>query len=129
MDGLNSYKGKKTRDTYIANTGNKGTNNLLKKPDSLIYMEKNHDIATKTQIKKPIKYNKFLNNINYSESRQRAENFGIKLGLEKSHKGERKDQKFPNPIKIMSEPKINSDIKQNLSILYSFFIVFQIWNH
>jgi len=125
MDGLNSYKGKKNRDTYIANTGNKGTNNLFKKP---IYMEKNHDIGTKTQIKKPIIYNKFLNNINNSESRQRAENFGIKFGLEKSHKGERKGQtdkkKFPNPIKIMSELKINSDIKQNLSILYSFFYCF-----
>ena len=123
MDGLNSYKGKKTRDTYIANTGNKGTNNLFKKP---IYMEKNHDIGTKTQIKKPIIYNKFLNNINNSENRQRAEKFGIKLGLEKSNKGERKEQKkeFPNQIKIMSEPKINSDIKQNLSILYSFFYCF-----
>ena len=124
MDGLNSYKGKKNRDTYIANTGNKGTNNLFKKP---IYMEKNHDIGTKTQIKKPIIYNKFLNNINNSENRQRAEKFGIKLFLEKSHKGERKEQtdkKFPNPIKIMSEPKINSDIKQNLSILYSFFYCF-----
>ena len=120
MDGLNSYKGKKTRDTYIANTGNKGTNNLFKKPDSIIYME--------TQIKKPIKYNNFLKNNNNSESRQRAENFAIKFGLEKSHKGERKEQtdkkKFPNPIKIMSEPKINSDIKQNLSILYSFFYCF-----
>ena len=123
MDGLNSYKGKKNRDTYIANTGNKGTNNLFKKP---IYMEKNHDIGTKTQIKKPIIYNKFLNNINNSENRQRAEKFGIKLGLEKSNKGERKEQKkeFPNQIKIMSEPKINSDIKQNLSILYSFFYCF-----
>lgn len=125
MDGLNSYKGKKTRDTYITNTGNKGTNNLFKKP---IYMEKNHDIATKTQIKKPIKYNKLLNNINNSENRQRAEKFGIKLGLEKSNKGERKEQtdkkEFPNQIKIMSEPKINSDIKQNLSILYSFFYCF-----
>ena len=120
MDGLNSYKGKKTRDTYIANTGNKGTNNLFKKPDSIIYME--------TQIKKPIKYNNFLKNNNNSESRQRAENSAIKFGLEKSHKGERKEQtdkkKFPNPIKIMSEPKINSDIKQNLSILYSFFYCF-----
>lgn len=128
MDGLNSYKGKKTRDTYITNTGNKGTNNLFKKPDSLIYMKKNHDIATKTQIKKPIKYNKLLNNINNSENRQRAEKFGIKLGLEKSNKGERKEQtdkkEFPNQIKIMSEPKINSDIKQNLSILYSFFYCF-----
>ena len=126
MDGLNSYKGKKTRDTYIANTGNKGTNNLFKKPDCLIYMKKNHDIDTKTQIKKPIKYNKLLNNINNSENRQRAEKFGIKLGLEKSNKGERKEQKkeFPNQIKIMSEPKINSDIKQNLSILYSFFYCF-----
>lgn len=122
MDGLNSYKGKKNRDTYIANTGNKGTNNLFKKP---IYMEKNHDIGTKTQIKKPIIYNKFLNNINNSENRQRAEKFGIKLGLEKSNKGERKEQTdFPNQIKIMSEPKINSDIKQNLSILYSFFYCF-----
>ena len=125
MDGLNSYKGKKTRDTYIANTGNKGTNNLFKKPDSIIYME--------TQIKKPIKYNKLLNNINNSENRQRAEKFGIKFFLEKSNKGERKKQtdkkEFPNQIKKMSEPKINSDIKQNLSILYSFFIVFQIWNH
>ena len=118
MDGLNSYKGKKTRDTYIANTGNKGTNNLFKKPDSIIYME--------TQIKKPIKYNNFLKNNNNSESRQRAENFAIKFGLEKSHKGERKEQtdKNENPIKIMSEPKINSDIKQNLSILYSFFYCF-----
>lgn len=120
MDGLNSYKGKKTRDTYIANTGNKGTNNLFKKPDSIIYME--------TQIKKPIKYNKLLNNINNSENRQRAEKFGIKFGLEKSNKGERKEQtdkkEFPNQIKIMSEPKINSDIKQNLSILYSFFYCF-----
>lgn len=128
MDGLNSYKRKKTRDTYIANTGNKGANNLFKKPDSQIYMEKNHDIDTKTQIKKPIKYNKLLNNINNSENRQRAEKFGIKLGLEKSHKGERKEQtdkkEFPNQIKIMSEPKINSDIKQNLSILYSFFYCF-----
>ena len=125
MDGLNSYKGKKTRDTYIANTGNKGTNNLFKKPDSLIYMDKNHDIDTKTQIKKHIKYNKLLNNINNSENRQRAEKFGIKLGLEKSNKGERKEQTdFPNQIKIMSEPKINSDIKQNLSILYSFFYCF-----
>ena len=126
MDGLNSYKGKKTRDTYIANTGNKGTNNLFKKPDCLIYMKKNHDIDTKTQIKKPIKYNKLLNNINNSENRQRAEKFGIKLGLEKSNKGERKEQKkeFPNQIKNMSEPKINSDIKQNLSILYSFFYCF-----
>ena len=126
MDGLNSYKGKKNRDTYIANTGNKGTNNLFKKPDSLIYMDKNHDIDTKTQIKKHIKYNKLLNNINNSENRHRAEKFGIKLGLEKSNKGERKEQKkeFPNQIKIMSEPKINSDIKQNLSILYSFFYCF-----
>ena len=125
MDGLNSYKGKKTRDTDIANTGNKGTNNLFKKPDSQIYMEKNHDIGTKTQIKMPINYNKFLKNNNNSKNRQRAEIFAIKLGLEKSHKGERKDKKeFPNPIKIMSEPKINSDIKQNLSILYSFFYCF-----
>ena len=125
MDGLNSYKGKKNRDTYIANTGNKGTNNLFKKPDSQIYMEKNHDIGTKTQIKMPINYNKFLKNNNNSKNRQRAEIFAIKLGLEKSHKGERKDKKeFPNPIKIMSEPKINSDIKQNLSILYSFFYCF-----
>ena len=118
MDILSSYKGKKTRDTYIANTGNKGTNNLFKKPDSIIYME--------TQIKKPIKYNNFLKNNNNSESRQRAENFAIKFGLEKSHKGERKEQtdKNENPIKIMSEPKINSDIKQNLSILYSFFYCF-----
>lgn len=120
MDGLNSYKGKKIRDTYIANTGNKGTNNLFKKPDSIIYME--------TQIKKPIKYNKLLNNINNSENRQRAQKFGIKFGLEKSNKGERKEQtdkkEFPNQIKNMSEPKINSDIKQNLSILYSFFYCF-----
>ena len=116
MDGLNSYKGKKTRDTYIANTGNKGTNNLFKKPDSIIYME--------TQIKKPIKYNNFLKNNNNSESRQRAENFAIKFGLEKSHKGERKKQTDKKAIKIMSEPKINSDIKQNLSILYSFFYCF-----
>ena len=123
MDGLNSYKGKKTRDTYIANTGNKGTNNLFKKPDSLIYMDKNHDIDTKTQIKKHIKYNKLLNNINNSENRHRAEKFGIKLGLEKSNKGTDKKE-FPNQIKIMSEPKINSDIKQNLSILYSFFYCF-----
>ena len=116
MDGLNSYKGKKNRDTYIANTGNKGTNNLFKKPDSIIYME--------TQIKKPIKYNNFLKNNNSSESRQRAENFAIKFGLEKSHKGERKKQTDKKAIKIMSEPKINSDIKQNLSILYSFFYCF-----
>jgi hypothetical protein len=115
MDGLNSYKGIKTRDTDIANTGNKGTNNLFKKPDSIIYME--------TQIKKPIKYNNFLKNNNNSENRQRAEKFGIKLFLEKSHKGTDKKE-FPNQIKIMSEPKINSDIKQNLSILYSFFYCF-----
>ena len=50
MDGLNSYKEKKTRDTDITNTGNKGTNNLFKKPDSQIYMVRGTDQEKESSI-------------------------------------------------------------------------------